>query len=100
MAPDMIIEPLEAALLEMLIELGEAGKGRDRHQEIASHIADQALDFAFVIALAGPAEAVEEQIVRLQLGSKRCGAITVIGGLTTSSISGGIARRSRRGRVV
>ena len=68
MAPDTIIEPLEAALLEMHIELGEAGKGRDRHQEVASHIADQALDLAFVVALAGPAEAVKEQIVRLQLG--------------------------------
>ena len=68
MAADPVIEPLEAALLEMRIELGEAGEGRDRHQEVAPRIADQALDLAFVVALAGPAEAVEEQVVRLQLG--------------------------------
>ena len=58
----------EAALLEMRIELGEAGEGRDRHQEVAARTADQALDFAFVVALAG---AVEEQVVRLQLGKVR-----------------------------
>ena len=68
MAADAVIEPLEAALLEMRIELGEAGEGRDRHQKVAARIADQALDLAFVVALAGPAEPVEEQIVRLQLG--------------------------------
>ena len=68
MAADTVIEPLEAALLEMRIELGEAGEGRDRHQEVAARIADQALDLAFVVALAGAAEAVEEQVVRLQLG--------------------------------
>ena len=68
MTADPVIEPLEAALLETRIELGEAGKGWDRHQKVTARIADQALDLAFVVALAGPAEAVEEQIVRLQLG--------------------------------
>ena len=68
MSADPVIEPLEATLLEMGIELGEAGAGRDRHQKVTTRIADQALDFAFVVALAGPAEPVEEQVVRLQLG--------------------------------
>jgi hypothetical protein len=68
MAADPVIEPLEAALLEMRVELGEAGDARDRHQEVTARVADQALDLAFVVALAGPAEAVEEQVVRLQLG--------------------------------
>ena len=63
-----VIEPLEAALLEMGVQLGEAGDRRDRHQEVAPGVADQALDLALVVALAGPAEAVEEQVVRLQLG--------------------------------
>ena len=54
--------------LEMRVELREAGDTRDRHQEVASRIADQPLDLALVVALAGPAEAVEEQVVRLQLG--------------------------------
>ena len=68
MAADPVIEPLEAALLEMGIELGETGEGRDRHQKVAPRVADQALDLALVVALARPAEPVEEQVVRLQLG--------------------------------
>src|SRR6185436_9742618 len=68
MAADAVIEPLEAALLEIRIELGEAGKGRDRHQKVAARIADQALDLAFVIAFAGAAEPITEEIMRLQLG--------------------------------
>ena len=68
MTADPVIEPLEAAVLEMRIELGEAGKGWDRHQKVTARIPNQALDFAFVVALAGPAEPVEEQVVRLQLG--------------------------------
>ena len=34
---------------------------RDRDQEVAPGVADQALDLALVVALARPAEAVEEQ---------------------------------------
>ena len=65
-----MLEPIEAALLEMRIELGEAGEGWDRHQKAAARIADQALDLAFVVAFARPAEPIEEQIVRLQLGKR------------------------------
>src|SRR5215207_9189401 len=50
-------------------------KARDlweRHQVVAPSITDQALDLALVVALvvalARPAKAVEEQVVRLQLG--------------------------------
>jgi hypothetical protein len=68
MTADPVIEPLEAALLEMSVELGEAGEGWDRDQEVAPGIADQALDLALVVALAGPAEPIEEQVVRPQLG--------------------------------
>ena len=41
---------------------------RHRHQEVAPGVADQPLDLAFVVALARAAEAVGEQVVRLQLG--------------------------------
>ena len=68
MAADPVIQPLEAALLEMGVERGEAGHHRDRHQEVAPGIANQALHLALVVALTGPAEAVEEEIVGLQLG--------------------------------
>jgi hypothetical protein len=44
MTADPVIEPLEAALLEMRVELGEAGEGRNRHQDVAPGVADQALD--------------------------------------------------------
>ena len=66
--PRAVIQPVEAVLLEMSVELGEARSRRDRDQEVAPGIADQALDLALVVAFAGPAEAVEEQVVRLQLG--------------------------------
>ena len=52
----------------MRIEDLEAGHDRHWHQEVAPGIADQALYFALVVALARPAEAVEEQVMRLQLG--------------------------------
>src|SRR4051794_3348435 len=68
MATQPITQAIEAAPLEVGVEVGEAGEGRDRDQEVAPGVADQALDLALVVAFAGPAEAVEEQIVRLQLG--------------------------------
>jgi hypothetical protein len=64
----LVAQPVEAALLEVGVQGGEAGEGRDRHQEVAPGVADQALDLALVVALARPAEAVAEQVVRLQLG--------------------------------
>ena len=40
MAAQAVIEPLQAALLELRVELGEAGHHRDRHQEVAPGVAD------------------------------------------------------------
>ena len=44
----------------------KALEGRDRHQEVAPHIADHPLDLPLVVALAGTAEPVIEQVVRLE----------------------------------
>ncbi len=44
----------------------EALKAGDRNQKVPAGVADQALDLAFVVALAGPPEAIGEQIVGLQ----------------------------------
>ena len=55
-------------MFQVGIECIEALEGRHRHQEVAPHVPHQALYLAFVIALAGAAEPVLEQVVRLQLG--------------------------------
>src|SRR3954447_20191535 len=68
LAANPVIQPLQTALFEMFIECGEAGRDRNRHQEVAPGIANQALYLALVVALARPAEAVQEQVMRLQLG--------------------------------
>ena len=57
------------------IECIEAFERRHRHQEVAARVPHQALHLAFVIALAGTAEPVLEQVVRLQLG-EGAGALT------------------------
>ena len=44
----------------------KALEGRDRHQEVAPHIADLPLDLPLVVALAGTAEPVIEQVVGLE----------------------------------
>ena len=44
---------------------------RYRHHEVAPPIADKAFDFAFVVAFAGAAEPVLEQIVALQARKHR-----------------------------
>jgi hypothetical protein len=59
---------LAAARLEVGIERGQALDPRQRHQEVAPGVADQPLHLAFVVALARAAEAVGEEVVRLQLG--------------------------------
>src|SRR5215212_4138458 len=58
----------KAALLEVGVQGGKAGEGRDRHQKVAPGVADQTLDLTLVVAFARSAEAVEEQVMRLQLG--------------------------------
>ena len=46
MAADAVVEPIEAAPLEMRIEGRKVGDGRHRHQEVAPGVADQALHLA------------------------------------------------------
>jgi len=55
-------------VFEMGVQRRKARDLREWHQVVAPGIANQALDLALVVALARPAEAVEEQVVRLQLG--------------------------------
>jgi hypothetical protein len=40
MPADPVVQPVQAALLEMGIQLGEAGDLWDRHQEVPAGIAD------------------------------------------------------------
>ena len=54
-------------MFQVGIECIKALKGRDGHQEITPRVPHQALYLAFVIALAGAAEPVLEQVVGLQL---------------------------------
>ena len=61
------VEPLQAARQQPLVQSVQLGHLRDRHHEPAPHRLHQGLDLALVVALAGPAEAVAEQVVRLQM---------------------------------
>ena len=59
---------LAAAVGQMRVQRREAVEHRHRHHEVAPREADEPLDLALVVALGRPAEAILEQIVRLQLG--------------------------------
>ena len=67
MAPEPGVHPLRATLLQIGIERLKALNGRDGQQEVASCVAHQTLDLAFVITLGGTPEPVIEQVVGLQL---------------------------------
>ena len=67
MTTQPVVQSTPAALQQLRVELSEAGRVRDRHHEVAPRVADQPFDLALVVALARPAEAVGEQVVRLQL---------------------------------
>ena len=62
------VEPLKAARQQPLVQDRQVMHLRDRHHEPAPCRLHQGLDLALVVALAGPAEAVAEQVVRLQVG--------------------------------
>ena len=66
-AAQPITVPAVAVVEQLRVQRLEARRPRHRHQEIPPDIADQPLHLALVVALAGPAEAVEEEVVRLQL---------------------------------
>ena len=68
MSAQAVGQPRAAALQEMGVECCEVGESRHGHHEVAPRIPDQPLDLAFVVALAGAAKAVREQVVRLQFG--------------------------------
>ena len=62
------VKPLQAARHQPLVQDRQVVHLRDRHHEPAPGRLHQGLDLALVVALAGPAEAVAEQIMRLQVG--------------------------------
>ena len=61
-----IAEPPAAVVNQLGVERRKARRPRHRHQVVAPDPADQAFDLALVVALAGAAEPVFEQVVRLQ----------------------------------
>ena len=61
------VEPLQAVRHQPIVQSLQIGHLRDRHEELAPRRLHQGLDLALVVALAGPAEAVAEQVVRLQM---------------------------------
>ena len=67
------VETLQASRHQPLVQDVQVVQLRDRHEKPASCRLHQGLDLALVVALAGPAEAVAEQMVRLQM-RKRPGA--------------------------
>ena len=73
-APQPGVHPLQTTPLQEGVQGIKALEGRDGHEEVAPHIADQALNLAFVVALAGTPEPVLEQVVGLKLG-KGAGAL-------------------------
>ena len=68
MSPEPGVHPFQASSLQVGIQGIKALEGRDGRQEIAPRVAHQALHLTLVIALAGAAEPVIEQVVGLELG--------------------------------
>lgn len=54
------------------VQVLKTGNVRHRYHEVAPGIADQTLDLSFVVALAGAAEPILKQVMRLQLGEGSC----------------------------
>ena len=67
----MPAQPAPATLAALALEVGDqrvpTAKPWDRHEEVATGVADQPFHFAFVVALARSLEAIVEQVVRLEL---------------------------------
>ena len=61
------VEPLQAARHQPLVQDRQVMHLRDRNHEPTPCRLHQGLDLALVVALARPAEAVAEQVVRLQM---------------------------------
>ena len=67
MTAQPIAEPVTAVVDQLRVQRLEARRPRHRHQVVPPDPADQSLDLALVVALAGAAEPILEQVVRLQL---------------------------------
>src|SRR5271165_4236064 len=67
-AAQTVRHPTTAALHKIGVQRLEALENRNRNEEVPSGVADQPLDFAFVVAFARPTETILEYVVRLQLG--------------------------------
>ena len=61
------VETLQAAGQKPLVQAIQIGHLRDRHEELSPRRFHQRLHLALVVPLAGPAEAVAEQVVRLKM---------------------------------
>jgi hypothetical protein len=72
MTAQAIVHAAAATFQQVDVERFEAVEHRDRHQEVASRKADKPLDFTLVIGPARPAEAVLEQVVRLEFRKDPC----------------------------
>ena len=60
-------EPAATPLKQLFIQRSQADRPRHRYQQVPPDPADQSLDFAFVVAFPGTAEAVGKHVMRLQL---------------------------------
>src|SRR5450755_2121265 len=67
MATQTVSHSTAAAFKQIGVQRLEALEHRDWYEEVPSRIADQPFDFALVVAFAGSAEPILEQVVRLQL---------------------------------
>ena len=74
MAPQDLRLALAALRLEPGVEVLPGGEARQRHHEGAPRPADQPLDGALVVALAGAAVAVADQVVRQEPAEQRAPA--------------------------
>src|ERR1700736_4648874 len=67
-----IPEPAATTLEQLLVQRREARRPRHRHQQVPTDPADQPLDLAFVVAVAGPPKPVGKHVMRLQLAEHPC----------------------------
>src|SRR3977135_4012958 len=68
MATQTVSHSTATAFQKMGVQRVEALEHWDWYEEVPARIADQPFDFALVVAFAGSAKPILEQVVRLQLG--------------------------------
>src|SRR6476620_2940523 len=62
-----IPEPNATTLEQLLVQRRQSDRPRHRHQQVPPDPANQPLDFAFVVAFAGPTKPIGKHVMRLQL---------------------------------